>query len=296
MPHDLSHDRPHDLSHDLSHDSRPRAGLHSGRWGRSLTQRWDLLCGLVDREIKLLYNRSALGIAWMLINPLMQLAVFAFVFGLILPNNSVENYASFIFSGLLVWTWFQSSLTQATGAIVHNRSLIRQPGFPVAILPVVTVTTGLIHFLLSLPILLLFLLIDGVQLNASIVLLPLLIILQFAFTISLAYVLASINVVFRDTQHTLGVLLQMLFYLSGVFYQVNSLPEKYRAIFYLNPLVGLIESYRYIFGKIGVEASLLAEASLNWKLLGFMGLVTALLLPLGYQIFKRQSERFVEEL
>jgi lipopolysaccharide transport system permease protein len=263
---------------------------------RSLTQRVDLLRGLVDREIKLLYNRSALGIAWMLINPLMQLAVFAFVFGLILPNNSVENYASFIFSGLLVWGWFQTSLTQATGAIVQNRSLIRQPGFPVAILPVVTVTTGLIHFLLSLPILVVFLLIDGVQFGYSILLLPLLMLLQFGFTVALAYVLAAINVTFRDTQHTLGVLLQMLFYLSGVFYQVSFLPEQYRRIFYLNPMVGLIEAYRHIFGKIGVESSHIAEATLNLQTLGTIALITAVLLPLGYQIFKRQSERFVEEL
>ncbi len=264
--------------------------------GRSLVQRFDLLKGLVDREIKLLYNRSFLGIAWMLINPLMQLAVFAFVFGLILPNNSVDNYASFIFSGLLVWGWFQNSLTQATGAIVHNRSLIRQPGFPVAILPVVTVTTGLIHFLLSLPILIIFLLIDGVHFGASVMLLPLLMVLQFGFTVALAYVLAAINVTFRDTQHTLGVLLQMMFYLSGVFYQVNFLPEKYRTIFYLNPMVGLIEAYRHIFGKIGVEEARLAEVVLNWKLLGGIGLMTVVLLPLGYQVFKRQSERFVEEL
>ncbi len=255
---------------------------------RPWTQRRDLLVGLVSRDIKLLYNRSALGIAWMLINPLMQLMVYAFVFGVLLVNNSVPNFTSFIFSGLLVWTWFQGSLTEATGAIVHNRALIRQPGFPVAVLPVVNVATGLIHFLMSLPILLIFLWIDGVVLDAKLLLLPLLMALQFAFTVSLAYVLASLNVTFRDTQHTLGVLLQMLFYFSAVFYQV---PEQYSHIFQFNPVLILINGYRAIL--LAPEAS---AASFSWVPTLVLFAITAILLPLGHRIFQRQSERFVEEL
>jgi len=251
-------------------------------------QRRDLLVGLVSREIKLLYNRSALGIAWMLLNPLMQLLVYAFVFGVLLVNNSVPNFTSFIFSGLLVWTWFQSSLTEATGAIVYNRSLIRQPGFPVAVLPVVNVATGLIHFVMSLPILLIFLWIDGVQLSAKLLLLPPLMALQFALTVSAAYALASLNVTFRDTQHTLGVLLQMLFYFSAIFYQV---PEQYSQIFQFNPVLVLINGYRFIL--LGPEA---ATASFSWVPVLVLTAVTAVLLPLGHRLFQHQSERFVEEL
>ena len=255
---------------------------------RPWIQRRDLLLGLVSRDIKLLYNRSALGIAWMLINPLMQLMVYAFVFGILLVNNSVPNFTSFIFSALLVWTWFQGSLTEATGAIVQNRALIRQPGFPVAILPVVNVATGLIHFLMSLPILLIFLWIDGVELDSKLLLLPLLMALQFAFTVSLAYVLASLNVTFRDTQHTLGVLLQMLFYFSAVFYQV---PEEYSHIFQFNPILILIDGYRSIL--LAPEA---ATASFSWIPVLILTGVTTILLPLGHRIFQHQSERFVEEL
>ncbi len=263
---------------------KPPTGLSLSRRSR---QRLDLLLGLVDREIKLLYNRSFLGIAWMLLNPLMQLAVFAFVFSLVLQTN-LEHYSSFIFSGLLVWTWFQTALTQATGAIVYNRALIRQPGFPVAILPIVTVTTGLIHLLLSLPILILFLWIDGVTLHGPLLLLlPVLMTIQFALTVGLAYGLAAINVTFRDTQHTLGVLLQMLFYLSGVFYEVGTIPAGYQQIFYLNPMVHLIAAYRDI---------LLKGQAPNWGSLLPIAVAIALLLPLGHWIFQRQSERFVEEL
>ena len=255
---------------------------------RPWIQRRDLLIGLVSRDIKLLYNRSALGIAWMLINPLMQLMVYAFVFGILLVNNSVPNFTSFIFSGLLVWTWFQGSLTEATGAIVQNRALIRQPGFPVAVLPVVNVGTGLIHFLMSLPILLIFLWIDGVELHAKLMLLPLLMALQFALTVSLAYILASLNVAYRDTQHTLGVLLQMLFYFSAVFYQV---PEQYSHIFQFNPVLILIDGYRSILLESDATT-----ASFGWTPILILVAVTAVLLPLGHRIFQRQSERFVEEL
>jgi lipopolysaccharide transport system permease protein len=256
---------------------------------RPWLQRRDLLWGLVSRDIKLLYNRSALGIAWMLINPLMQLLVYAFVFGVLLVNNAVPNFASFIFSGLLVWTWFQTSLTEATGAIVQNRALIRQPGFPVAVLPVVNVATGLIHFMMSLPILLLFLWADGVKLHLTLLLLPLIMALQFAFTVSLAYVLAAINVTFRDTQHTLGVLLQMLFYFSAIFYEV---PEKYSHIFRFNPILILINAYRSLLLKPDPAMTI----SFNWMPILILSGITMLLLPLGLRIFQRQSERFVEEL
>src|SRR4028119_1912475 len=107
---------------------------HAARQTRRLIYVYDLLRELVSRDLKLLYKRSMLGIAWTLISPLLQLAVFAFVFRSVLLVK-VPNYASFAFSGLLVWSWTQSSLFQATGLITGNRALIRQPKFPVAILP-----------------------------------------------------------------------------------------------------------------------------------------------------------------
>src|SRR5690606_6704502 len=104
------------------------------------------LTELVVRDMKLLYKRSALGIAWTLINPLIQLAIFAFVFSMVLKTE-VENYASFAFTGLTVWVWFMTSLVQATTVITGSKALIRQPGFPTSILPVVVLTTRLLHLL-----------------------------------------------------------------------------------------------------------------------------------------------------
>ena len=255
-----------------------------GRW--RLPYLYDLLRSLVDREMKLLYKRSVLGVAWTLINPLLQLAVFAFVFQLVLPV-AIPRYSSFVFTGLLVWTWFQNSLFQATGVIIANRPLIRQPGFPIAILPVVITATGLIHFLLALPVLMIFLLIDGIQLQPVILFLPILQALQFALTVTFAYLLAALNVTFRDTQHTLGVLLQLFFYLTPIFYDIKSVPTGYQSLYYLNPMVHIVTAYRAI---------LMYGTAPNWQPLVIIAAVMAICLPIGLTYFRRQSARFVEEL
>jgi len=236
--------------------------------------------------MKLLYKRSALGVAWTLINPLLQLAVFAFVFQLVLPVE-IPDYASFTFTGLLVWNWFQTCLFQATGVITANRALIRQPGFPIAILPVVTTTTGLVHFLLALPILLIFLLLAGIELKPVILYLPILQALQFALTVSLAYVLAALNVTFRDTQHTLGVVLQLFFYLTPIFYDIKNVPANFQFFYNLNPMVHIVTAYRSV---------LIQGVAPNWQPLLILAAVVVICLPIGLQFFRRQSDRFVEDL
>ena len=253
---------------------------------RKIAHFFDLLRVLVDRDMKLLYKRSALGIAWTLINPLLQLAVFSFVFRSVIPVN-IPQFSSFAFSGLLIWTWSQTALFQATGLITSNKALIRQPNFPTAILPVVTTMTGLIHFLLALPVLIIFLAVDGVEPSSVLFVLPLLMVIQFVLTVGLAYPLAALNVTFRDTQHTLGVILQMLFYLTPIFYDLNSVPKEFQPFYQLNPLVPLIEAYRAI---------LLKGTQPDWQALLIVSLVVAVILPIGLAIFRRQSNTFVEEL
>jgi lipopolysaccharide transport system permease protein len=253
---------------------------------RKIAHFFDLLRVLVDRDMKLLYKRSALGIAWTLINPLLQLAVFSFVFRSVIPIN-IPQFSSFAFSGLLIWTWSQTALFQATGLITSNKALIRQPNFPTAILPVVTTMTGLIHFLLALPVLIIFLAVDGVEPSSVLFVLPLLMVIQFVLTVGLAYPLAALNVTFRDTQHTLGVLLQMLFYLTPIFYDLNSVPKQFHPLYQLNPMVPLIEAYRAI---------LLKGTQPDWQVLLIVSLAVAVILPIGLAIFRRQSNTFVEEL
>jgi lipopolysaccharide transport system permease protein len=255
----------------------------------------DLLWELVSRELKLLYKRSLLGVAWTLINPLLQLALFTLVFRLILKaGGNIQHYLAYVFSSILIWTWTQSTLFQATGVITGNRTLLRQPEFPVAMLPVVTVMTGFIHFLLAMPALLIIMWFDRVPFTANLLLLPIPFFLQFILTLSFAYPLAAMNVTFRDTQHTLGVILQLMFYILPIFYSANDviqnpqMPEILRQIYLCNPILILLQVYR---GVLGVEATLPE----SWRILGLV-LLSGLLLPIGYRIFDRQRQRFVEEV
>jgi lipopolysaccharide transport system permease protein len=262
---------------------------------RQLTYYRDLLWELVVRELKLLYKRSLLGVAWTLLNPLLQLLLFSFVFRLILRTGStIEHYLAYVFSGILIWTWTQSTLFQATGVITGNRTFLRQPGFPVLMLPIVTVMTGFIHFLLAIPALVIIMLFDRVPLSLNLLLLPIPFFLQFILTISFAYPLAAMNVTFRDTQHTLGVILQLLFYLLPIFYaatdvgQNAQIPPLLRQLYRCNPMLILIQIYRCV---LGIEATLPD----SWQILSLV-VICAILLPIGYRIFDHQRQRFVEEV
>jgi lipopolysaccharide transport system permease protein len=247
----------------------------------------DLLFVLVSRDMKLRYKRSMLGVLWTLLNPLGQLLILSFVFRSVLPLN-IPRYDSFLFCGLLAWTWFSTALSQATAAIVENRELLKRPGFPIAILPTVTVTSHLIHFLLALPVLGLFLVLDGSRITSAMLALPLVMALQFIWTLSLAYLLATFHVTFRDTQYLLGVLLQLLFYLTPIFYEISAIPAPYQALYRLNPMMHIIDAYRAILlhGKLPEHVASL----------GVLGLLAIGLLIFGYGHFTRVSYRFVEEV
>jgi lipopolysaccharide transport system permease protein len=247
---------------------------------------YDLLYELVGRDLKLRYRRSVLGMLWTLLNPLAQLLVLSLVFGLMLPLN-IPNYTLFLFTGLLAWNWFQTSLHGGAGSIVDNRDLIHQPGFPAAVLPVVTVAANFIHFLLALPILWVFMLLSGVPISAAFLALPAIFAAQFLLCLGLIYFLAAIQVTFRDTQYLVGIVLFLGFYLTPVFYDVAALPPQVQSLYRLNPLVPILEAYRSVF----VNAEMPAAQPLIW-----VGLFSAVLLWLTYRVFKKASVRFVEEL
>ena len=246
----------------------------------------DLLRELVARDIKLRYKRSILGVGWSLLVPLAQLVVLYQVFHHLLPLN-IPNYTTFLFTGILPWTWFQTSLMTASGTFVDNRDLVRQAGFSVAVLPTITVLSQLIHFLLALPILAIFLLLDGYRLSAAILMLPLVIGIQFVLTLSLAYIVATLQVTFRDTQYLLGILLFLFFYLTPVFYDTAVIPASVQPLYRFNPMVLLLDAYRSIFIR--------AEFPAGMPLLTLCFLSTTVLLA-GYVVFMRARDEFVEEL
>jgi lipopolysaccharide transport system permease protein len=247
---------------------------------------FDLLRELVVRDLKLRYKRSVLGIAWSLLNPLLQLLVFSFVFRFLIPLH-IHDYTLFLFSGILVWSWFQSSLYSATGAIVDNPSLLRQPGFPSGVLPVVSVMSNTVNFLFALPALLISVWATGHLPNLSLAALPLVMATQFLLMLSISYFLAMLHVPFRDTQYLLGILLFLGVYMVPIFYDAAAIPTNYQRIYRLNPLVPIVEAYRTILlhGQTPHALPLLLTA-----------LLSCVLLLLGRTLFVHVSYSFLEEL
>jgi lipopolysaccharide transport system permease protein len=246
----------------------------------------DLIVVLVGRNMKSQYKNSVLGIAWTLLNPLLQLLVFTFLFRKVI-SLGIQNYGTFAFAGLLCWSWFQLSLLQATSAITMNRELVRRPGFPAAILPIITITTNLMNLLMALPLLLLFVVVGGGHISAHVFELPIIMTVQFVLMLSFAYLLATANVAFRDMEHITSFCLQLLFWLTPVFYLASRVPGQYQAIYNLNPMLHIIDSYRDV---------LLYGKSPDYRALSLLALCGVGLLVFSYKLFAHRCNRFVEEL
>lgn len=259
--------------------TRKRGGSHA----RYL---FDLLRELAMRDLKLRYKRSLLGLAWSLLNPLVQFLVLYFVFSRVL-RVGYQDFPSFLFCGLLSWSWFQSSVSAGTVAITDNYDLIQRPGFPLLILPVVRVVADLLHFLIALPILILFVTVNRHQLNVTLAILPLVIAIQFSLTLGIVYVLATLQVKLRDTQYLAGIALLLLFYLTPIFYGVSQVPTRVAWAFQLNPMLHVIQAYRAILlnGRVPDIASLLSVFAL-----------AAVLLSAGSCAFRQASWHFAEEV
>jgi lipopolysaccharide transport system permease protein len=246
----------------------------------------DLVYELVMRDVKLRYKRSVLGVGWSLLAALAQLSILQLVFSRVVPLN-IPHYTTFLFAGLLPWTWFQSSLLLATGATLDNRELVRLVRFPVWILPIITVTSQFIHLLLALPLLLTFAWFDQTPLSSSIVALPLVFAVQFLLTLSIAYFVAPLQALFHDTEHLLGILLTLCFYLTPVFYNLDAMSSRIQQLFALNPFTHLLRAYRTILlqGAWPSPTPLLILAILS------IGLLTC-----GYRFYLLLHYRFAQEL
>jgi lipopolysaccharide transport system permease protein len=256
------------------------------RLGERLAYIRDLLRELIVRDLKIRYKRSYLGIAWSLVTPIVQVLILSFLFKRVLPLN-IPNYTAFLFAGVLSWSWFVTSLSSAAGAVVGNSGLVRRPGFPLAVLPMLSVATSGVHFFLALPLLLVVTILGGGALGSPLAALPLVIAVQFFFSLSLAYLVAASNVRFRDTQHLVGMLSMVGFYLTPVFYSVRMVPEEYQFIYSLNPMAVIIRSYRDV-----VVRNIWPDfGDLLW-----MSVSSAVILAGTYWAFRRMSPRFPEDL
>ena len=252
--------------------------------GHELLRYRDMFMGLVNREIRARYKGSLLGFMWSLLNPLLMLGIYSLIFSVYLRID-IPNYPLFLFSGLLAWNWFSVSIVNATATIVANGNLIKKVYFPHELLPMVNVTTNLINYLLSLPVLFLLMLLFDAPFSFSLLYFPLLILIQYMITLGISLFLCTANAFFRDVEQLLGPLLLAWLYLTPVMYPASLVPEKFKFLYYVNPMAPLIGAYQGIFvdGRAPSPMILLYCA-------GF-GLV---LIVLGYTVFNAQKFKFSE--
>jgi lipopolysaccharide transport system permease protein len=252
----------------------------------SIASRLDLMSHLVRRDFTSHYRDCTLGVLWSLMHPLAQLLVLVFLFQRVIPLD-IEAYPAFVFSALLPWSWFSTSVGSAGGLFVGSRDLVRQPSLALATLVVVNTLSNLLSFLASLPILLAFLAWYGQEPGASLLFLPVLMAIQGALIVGLGLAVATLNVFYRDVQHIVTVVLSLLFYMTPVFYRSRDVPERFRWIFGLNPMAALIEGYRDVFlrGTTPMAEGLLMAAA-----------ISAGVCAIGYRIYRIRGHDVVDAL
>jgi lipopolysaccharide transport system permease protein len=264
---------------------------------RELWEYRDLVRNLVLRDLKVRYRNSILGVAWSWANPLLMMLVLTVVFNLLAGQSQLQDFHVFVLSALLPWNFFSSSVSRATPSIVENANLVKKTYFPREVLPISIVVADLVNFLIALPVFFGLALVSGASLSWCILLLPLTITLQLAFTVGLTLVLSTLDVFYRDTQIILGVALQAWFFLTPIIYPISTVPEELTVLGVtlnaqlwlrrLNPMASMVASYRdLLYWGVPTGIDFFVRTA-----------ITALVvLVLGYLVFLRYSPRFGEEV
>lgn len=246
----------------------------------------ELLKTNIKKDVGGKYKNSILGVLWSFINPLLQIAVYALVFQVILKSD-IKNYTVYLCCGLIPWQYFSSVVLRGAAVIVDNANIIKKVYFPREILPISVVASEGVNFLISTIIILGFVIFGGIGLSWNVLWYFLIVAIQFIVSIGIALIVSSLTIYFRDLLHLLGILIQLLFYATPIVYSINSVPTELQWIVKINPMSYLIDAYRNIFYN---------QMSPNFQglLIAFgMGVVLCIA---GYFIFKKLERRFAEEL
>jgi lipopolysaccharide transport system permease protein len=263
---------------------------------RELYQYRALLWALTVRELKARYRASVLGFLWTFLNPTLNMIVYVIVFG-VLNRSPIERYPFFLFCGLLPWIFFSSSVMGGTTSISDRRDLLTKVRFPAQVLPATVVLTNLINFLLSLPLLFLLGAVYGDWPTWHLVYLLPVVVVQVAFTLAVTYFLSAMNVAFRDLQHVVANLVQMLFFLTPVLWTLETIGDVDRfgvkltaqqardVMTFGNPMTGIMNAWRDIFFTHRAPA---------WQPLAEVAVLSVVLLWLAAGVFERRREEFAE--
>ena len=256
---------------------------------RELAETWqarDLLYTFADRDLRLRYRQTALGVVWVVLQPLIAAGIFTFVFGTVAHLSSDgKPYLLFTFAALTGWNLFSGILTRAAACFVGNSNMVSRVYFPRLLLPLSVIPGALLDFAVSLGMFAALLAVYRVAPTAAMLTLPLWLFLLAAGAFGVGLVAASLTVWYRDVQYVLPVMVQLLLYASPVAYAAARVPERWRDLYYLNPMVAVIEGLRW--SMLGTEAP--TAGSVAWS-----ALVAALAVAAGIVIFRRMERGFAD--
>lgn len=251
-----------------------------------------LLWSFVSRDLKARYAGSTMGLFWSVINPLLLLLLFTYVFAVILririgEHTGVTGFAFYFFAGFLPWNAFQESLMRSTTSITDNAILIKNIRFPAKIFPLYLTISGLVNELIGIAILVFAILISDHSISPYLGLLPFVIFFQLIFTVGLAWIAATIHVFFRDTVQIMGMVITFWMFLTPIFYPEELIPEQFSFLVTINPMASLINIYR----NICLDAR---SPQLN-DCLFFMS-VAIVVMAIGYAVFTRHHYKFADHI
>lgn len=260
---------------------RPPGALSAGLLQQvaHLPAYWDLLVTLTVHRIKVRYKQSALGLLWAILQPLLLMLIFTVLFALTAPRMPSEGlpYSVFVYAAVLPWTFFSTAVSNGTNSLVSHTQLVTKIWFPREILPLSYITAALFDFLVASTLLVALMLYHGVEPARYIFLAMPIVGLIAVLASAIALAMSALQVRFRDVGLAMPLLLQVWMFLSPVVYPYSQVPARFRPLYQLNPMAGLIEGFR----RVTVQAQ-----PPDWHLLGISALVSAALLPGCYAYFK----------
>ncbi|MBT8609366.1 ABC transporter permease [Polynucleobacter paneuropaeus] len=246
----------------------------------------ELLYFLTLRDILVRYKQTILGVGWVIVRPLLTMIVFTIVFGKIANLSSGDvPYALLVFTGLLPWTFFSNALSETANSLLANSHLLAKVYFPRLIVPASTVLVCLVDFVVSFSMLFALMLYYGIAFTPKFLLIPLFVLLTGFLSFGFGLFFATLTVKYRDFRHIIPFLLQLGVYVSPVGYSISLVPEKWQSLYYLNPMVGVIDCFRWA----------ILDTPLNYLGAGYAAALSLLLIWGGVHYFRTHESSFADE-
>ncbi|WP_182864990.1 ABC transporter permease [Rhodopirellula sp. JC639] len=260
----------------------------SGWFSLDLAEVWryrDLLLLLTMRDISARFRQSVIGYGWAIFRPLLTAAIFTLVFSIFVRIETDVPYPIFAFAGLMPWMYFSSSLIGVTTSVVDGSALLTKVYFPRLVLPLAKVAVGLVELALQFVVLIGLMVLYRYTPGPELLLLPLFILIMVVTALAFGIWMTALNVKFRDIAMAVPFLVQIWMYLCPIVYPIDLVPQQYRTLYALNPMVGVIEGFRW---------ALLGSVQPNWGTMGISMLVLLVVLVSGVAYFRKVETTFAD--